>query len=144
VPETTPQRAQRCSVCGQDEPDATLLEVCFSCNDRFHLNPRNDTDGIDHGDAWIGPSLGVHFYCQTCIDQSDAEERAAMAEPGQPAPLAPPPGMPVLPPRVPAPSPSTSAPPTSGASSDPAAPPPPPPRPERPARQRRYRRIDQS
>lgn len=90
--ETTPEQVQRCAVCGEDEPDAALLELCFSCNEQFHLNPRNDVEGIDHGDAWIGPTLGVYFYCQSCIDCMDAEERAEMGGPSQPSqPAAPPP-----------------------------------------------------
>lgn len=124
--------AQRCIVCEQVEPDERLLERCFRCDNPFHLNPRNDVEGIDHGDAWIGPTLGVVFYCGTCIDAMDAEERTQAGDPAQAAAqliadqvgaaLPPAPTSPSSPPQ-----PSEDA---------------PPPRPARDAPRRRYRRID--
>ena len=138
--ETASSDADRCLVCNEIEPDRSLLEVCFQCDNLFHLNPRNDTDGLDHGNAWLGETLGVQFYCQTCIDVMDAEARLASGDPANAilqqltaAGMAPPPATP----------PSTGSP----APSEPAAELPtsrsePPPRRERPARRRRYRRID--
>ncbi|HJM89912.1 MAG TPA: hypothetical protein QF624_09885 [Dehalococcoidia bacterium] len=140
--ETAPSDTDRCLVCNELEPDRSLLEVCFQCDNLFHLNPRNDTDGLDHGDAWLGPTLGVQFYCQTCIDEMDEEARVESGDPAHAilqqlseAGMAPPPAA----------LPSTGSP----ATSDPTAAPPasrsePPPRRQRPARRRRYRRIDGS
>jgi hypothetical protein len=115
-----------CTVCGQAEADPRLLQFCFECGNAFHLNPRTDVEGRDCGDAWIGESLGVEYYCQTCIDRMQA------ASLGQSDPSAAryaellqamTPGAPALPvPRD-----------TSRAL---------PPKPERPRVRRRYRRID--
>ena len=71
----------RCAVCERVEGDARLLQDCFECGARFHLNPRNDVEGIDCGDAWIGPTLGVHFYCQRCIEAMDEERRGELGDP---------------------------------------------------------------
>ncbi len=117
---------QRCVICEQVEPDERLLERCFLCDNLFHLNPRNDVEGIDHGDAWIGPSLGVHFYCQGCIEQMDAMERGELGDPAQAAQLAAGQLTPGAPP----------------AASPPSTDDRPPPRPARAQLRRRYRRID--
>jgi hypothetical protein len=121
--------AQRCVVCEQVEPNERLLERCFRCDNPFHLNPRNDVDGIDHGDAWIGPTLGVVFYCGTCIDAMDAQERTEAGDPAQAAAqlMAGQLGAALPPAPSPQPQPSEDA---------------PPPRPARDAPRRRYRRID--
>ncbi len=117
---------ERCSVCGIEEPDAALLESCFECNQRFHLNPRSDREGIDCGDAWIGPSLGVQFFCGTCIDGMDPATRGELGDPSQMLAA-------MLPPGFGGPS---APPPARGAEGAP------PPRRARAASQRRYRRID--
>lgn len=130
-PNVTEQAAesQRCVVCEQFEPDARLLERCFLCDNPFHLNPRNDVEGIDHGDAWIGPSLGIYFYCRTCIEGMNAEQRGAMGDPAQAAAQLTAGQLGVEPPAG-APAPPATA--EDG----------PPPRPVRDAPRRRYRRID--
>ncbi len=115
---------ERCVVCGELEPNARLLEHCFLCDNPFHLNPRNDVEGIDHGDAWIGPSLGVHFYCQSCIEGMAAQARGELGDPAQAAQLA---AAQFAPPPPLAPPPAADG---------------PPPRPTRDAPRRRYRRID--
>ncbi len=127
----------RCEVCGREE-ETRLLQSCFECGADFHLNPRNDVDGIDCGDAWIGESLGVHFYCQRCIDRMDAETRGVRGDPSYTQAGMMPPGMA---------GPGLSLPPPPAAM--PPQPPPqaqgeqgPPPRRARPERRRRYRRID--
>jgi hypothetical protein len=120
---------QRCVVCEQVEPNERLLERCFSCDNPFHLNPRNDVDGLDHGDAWIGPTLGVVFYCSTCIDAMDAQERTQAGDPAQAAAQ-------LMAGQLGAalsPTPSAPSQPAEGA---------PPPRPVRDAPRRRYRRIN--
>jgi hypothetical protein len=130
--QSTEGKRFRCEVCGREE-ETRLLQSCFECGADFHLNPRNDVDGIDCGDAWIGESLGVHFYCQRCIDRMDAETRgvrgdpsyaqAGMMPPGMAGPGLSPPPMPEMPPQL------------QGEQG-------PPPRRARPERRRRYRRID--
>lgn len=112
-------KRDRCEVCGR-EGEAHLLQSCFECGADFHLNPRNDVDGIDCGDAWIGESLGVHFYCQRCIDGMDAETRGVQGDPSYAQA-----GM--MPPQPPSQAQGEQG---------------PPPRRARPERRRRYRRID--
>lgn len=68
-------KGHQCGICGQHESQARLLENCSECDVTFHLNPRNDVEGIDCGDAVIGPELGVYFFCQNCIDRSDDQAR---------------------------------------------------------------------
>ena len=74
-----PAGLHRCAVCGREE-ETPLLQRCFECGADFHLNPRNDVDGIDCGDVWIGDMLGGRFYCQRCIDRMDASERRARGD----------------------------------------------------------------
>lgn len=61
--------ASRCDVCGLTESDPKLLQNCFECTSLFHLNPRADVEGTDCGDAWVGDTLGVEYFCQRCIDR---------------------------------------------------------------------------
>jgi hypothetical protein len=128
---TTSESLTGCSVCGRAEPDARLLQDCFECGNPFHLNPRTDIDGQDCGDAWIGETLGVEYYCQTCIDRLQAHAMGGQTDPAGAryaelvqamTPGAPPLEMTqqhaIVPPRQL------------------------PPKPERPRTRRRYRRID--
>lgn len=120
-----------CSVCGKLEADLRNVQQCFSCGADFHLNPRNDQPGIDCGDAWIGESLGLEYFCQSCIDRLQAESMqghgsattARHAEMMQAI-------APTFPGAPPAPSLAT------GRTSEP------PPKRVRPRTRRRYRRID--
>ncbi len=73
------QKVHRCDICGREEADAGLLEACIGCGVMFHLNPRNDVNGIDCGDAVLRPEFGVHFYCQNCIERAKIE--SARGEP---------------------------------------------------------------
>ena len=57
-----------CSICGLAEPDPRLLQDCFECGNPFHLNPV-PTSGARLRRRLIGESLGVEYYCQTCIDR---------------------------------------------------------------------------
>ena len=129
--------AGHCEICGRDEGDPRLLQQCFACGVTFHLEPSSSADGIDCGDAWVGEELGVHYYCQRCIDgmQDDAlahhggdpalarERQLLQAISGGEIAGVPPP-----PPATPEPA---------GSSSDE-----PPPRPSRRGPRRRYRRLD--
>jgi hypothetical protein len=64
--------AARCAICGEPEPNVALLSDCFDCGAWFHLNPYSDRPGIDCGDAVLGETLGVHFYCLRCIELRNA------------------------------------------------------------------------
>lgn len=120
-----------CSVCHQPEPDARLLQICLECGEPFHLNPRTDLDVRDCGDAWIGESLGVEYYCQPCIDRMQAYAMRGDVDPAgaRYAELvqAMTPGAPsIAVPRQPSRLRASEL----------------PPKPERPRLRRRYRRID--
>ncbi len=66
---TEPDLASRCGICGLDAAPV-LLQQCFRCSTRFHLNPTNRA-GIDCGDAVLGSvpgmEFGVEYYCTPCI-----------------------------------------------------------------------------
>ncbi len=124
-----------CFVCGQLEADLRNIQQCFNCGNDFHLNPRNDLPGIDCGDAWIGESLGLEYYCQLCIDQMQRESMhgAPDATTARHAEM-----MQAIAPSYPgAPSaPMLDVSPTPSRHGEP------PPKRERPRVRRRYRRID--
>ena len=117
-----PAQSPTCAVCGDDEASAELLAECFECGASYHLNPYNNRPGRDCGDAIIGETLGVHYYCEPCLVAMDPGSN------GTPHPLA---GL----------MPGAPAPPRAG---DEHADEPSdlPARAERPLRRRRYRRID--
>ncbi len=115
---------ERCSVCEAVESDPALLSDCFSCGERFHLNPYSNREEKDCGDAWIGLSLGVEFHCGRCIESGASrppEEEGMIGGPASPA----------------APTAAPPAPPSDA----PAADAPPARRPRR-ASGRRYRRLE--
>lgn len=63
-----------CTVCGD-----TVLEsdsaVCGECDQRFHLNLRNDVDGKDCGDVWIDEQdLSLRFACFNCLGGAGASD----------------------------------------------------------------------
>lgn len=131
-----------CSVCAAVEEDPSLLSECYACGAAFHLNPRNDSEAPDCGDAVIGPSLGIHFYCNPCLEEAQAASGqgtqgtlpGVSGLPGVPGgiPGVVPGSAGVLPPFPPLPS---GPRPFPGAAA-------PPPRRQRSAPRRRYRRID--
>ena len=60
---TTP----RCHVC-RDPVDDTNSAVCNSCERRFHLRLRNDSDGQECGQVWINEQyLSLEFACFSCL-----------------------------------------------------------------------------
>jgi predicted nucleic acid-binding Zn-ribbon protein len=83
--------AGRCEICGEDGA-AELLQDCFHCGRRYHLNPYNNQPGKDCGDAVIGASLGVHYLCDVCLEELSEEAttgetaRAASTAPHAPTP----------------------------------------------------------
>lgn len=115
----------RCEICGVVETNGDLISQCFGCQRNFHLNPRSDTEGIDCGDALIGPALGIEFYCQDCIAVIEGRAEAQLADPDAP-PCAPPTAPAITPPTTPPTAPRSDLPPRRATG---------PPR-------RRYRRID--
>jgi hypothetical protein len=132
-----------CAVCDESVKDARLISECIGCSRSFHLNPYSGGDYKDCGDALIGPTQGVEFWCRVCIEQVEAEmsanppdQRAMLDQ------LAAPGGTLVM--SGQAPSMATPQAPTtraaeSGATSKAGAP---PPRRARAQPPKRYRRID--
>ncbi len=60
-----------CSVCGEAAPLAATAE-CNWCDQRFHLNQRNDIEGKDCGQVWIDEQyLALQFACNTCLADAD-------------------------------------------------------------------------
>ncbi len=60
-----------------------LLQACFRCDVRFHLNPYAHVAGIDCGDAVLGPEAGVVYYCAPCLEAINDEVLAAEAASAQ-------------------------------------------------------------
>jgi hypothetical protein len=58
-----------CEIC-DEQSISELLQQCFSCSRTYHLNPFSNKPGRDCGDAVIGESLGVYYYCRACMEQS--------------------------------------------------------------------------
>lgn len=90
-----PVPASRCEICGE-HGTAEFLQDCFRCGRSYHLNPYNNQPGKDCGDALIGPSLGVHYLCDICLEEINdaaltAESGRAAGAPPIPAAPAPPP-----------------------------------------------------
>lgn len=73
----TPEAA--CTVCG-DAIQESSSAVCTGCDQRFHLNLRNDVEGKDCGDVWVDEEfLSLRFACFNCL-RGDA----IATEPGEP------------------------------------------------------------
>lgn len=70
-----------CVICGDSTDDARLVTECISCSRTFHLNPFNDKEHKDCGDALIGPTQGVEFWCESCIAVLNAEANANPPDP---------------------------------------------------------------
>ncbi len=63
----TASQTEACTVCGEplNEDDSAL---CNGCDQRFHLNQRNDAEGKDCGDVWIDEQyLSLRFACFNCL-----------------------------------------------------------------------------
>ncbi len=68
-----------CTVCG-DAIQESDSAACTGCDQRFHLNLRNDMEGKDCGDVWIDEEfLSLRFACFNCL----GGQRAATSE-GEP------------------------------------------------------------
>ena len=67
---TTPDSP--CAVCGESVAEAASA-LCGVCDQRFHLNQRNDVDGRDCGEVWIDEQyLSLRFACFNCLGRPPA------------------------------------------------------------------------
>ena len=59
-----------CRVCGQPA-DESNSAVCNSCGQRFHLNLRQDSEGLECGEVWIDEQyLALEFACFVCLGKA--------------------------------------------------------------------------
>ena len=72
-----PVQAVTCVVCG--EQAALLMTAeCNWCDQRFHLNQRNDTEAKDCGEVWIDEQyLALQFACSCCLAGDAAGSRGS-------------------------------------------------------------------
>ena len=112
-----------CAICQASETDPGLLADCSRCGALFHLNPRNDIEGIDCGDVWAGDcdQPVLQFFCNSCLARIREEIQAQGvptspssfdpfgAPPGALATTTPPAASPVAAPPVTAPAPNEAA-----------------------------------
>ncbi len=138
VDSTNVAESDPCGICGL-EADPVLLQMCFRCDSLYHLNPYSNREGIDCGDAVIGPELGVYYYCTPClvvindeINTMVSQEAQAMEVERRPGWTATPPAAPATPPPSRAEVPAPTDPPAAPPARRPAEAPP----------RRRFRRID--
>jgi hypothetical protein len=71
----------QCAICGEAADDPRLVTECMSCSRTFHLNPFNDGEHRDCGDALIGPTQGVEFWCEPCLTRLNEEMSAHPPDP---------------------------------------------------------------
>ncbi len=69
---------ERCGICGLPAAPG-LLQACFRCGTRYHLNPSATVEGIDCGDAILAAEAGVDYYCAPCLDAINDEVLAQEA-----------------------------------------------------------------
>ena len=68
---TAPAEAT-CALCGEPANETNSV-LCGECDQRFHLNQRNDVDGRDCGAVWIDDQyLSLRFACFTCLGRATA------------------------------------------------------------------------
>jgi coproporphyrinogen III oxidase len=66
----------RCVVCSDHAPDVAS-SICNWCNQRFHLNQRNDIEGRDCGQVWIDEqSMALQFACNNCLARESSTDGA--------------------------------------------------------------------
>jgi len=125
---------ETCGICGVGA-EPVLLQMCFRCDTQYHLNPYSNREGVDCGDAIIGPELGVYYYCAPCLAAINDEINALVLQETQAQELDRRPGW-----TAPGVTPSTPA--RAEAPAPPPVRPAPPPRPATSTPRRRFRRID--
>jgi DNA-directed RNA polymerase subunit RPC12/RpoP len=69
-----------CSVCGETASAAMTAE-CNWCNQRYHLNQRNDMpEAKDCGSVWIDDQfMALQFACGNCLAGGEAPNRLSQA-----------------------------------------------------------------
>lgn len=92
---TTTQK-HTCAICQVTETDINLLADCSACGVFFHLNPRNDIEGVDCGDVWAGDcdQPVLQFFCNPCLGQirDQIQAQGIATSPGSFDPFGAPPG----------------------------------------------------
>jgi len=58
-----------CDICNESGEDARLFSECIICSRMFHLNPYNNDEQKDCGDAIVGESEGIEFWCGSCLEE---------------------------------------------------------------------------
>lgn len=130
------EELEACGICGLDA-EPVLLQMCFRCDTQYHLNPYSNREGIDCGDAIIGPELGVYYYCAPCLVAINDEINAAVLQQTQEMEMERRPGW-----TAPGVTPSVVFEPPAARPAPSEAPRPAPSRPTGAAPRRRFRRID--
>ncbi|MDE3094595.1 MAG: hypothetical protein KGK07_01165 [Chloroflexota bacterium] len=84
----------RCAVCGEPVEER-MSAACNWCDQRYHLNQRNDIEAKDCGQVWIDEQyMALQFACNNCLadggsDPSLADNpRAVRRIPVRPRPAA--------------------------------------------------------
>ena len=79
----TDDLAATCVVC-REPMTAAMSAECNWCDQRFHLNQRNDVEGKDCGEVWIDEQfLALQFACQNCLRGAAADPRATSVQPAR-------------------------------------------------------------
>ena len=64
---TDQTEALNCAVCGEPMTFVQSAE-CNWCDQRYHLNQRNDVEAKDCGQVWIDEQfLALQFACNNCL-----------------------------------------------------------------------------
>jgi hypothetical protein len=72
----TETRVFACGVCG-GAVEAAMSAECNWCDQRFHLNQRNDVEGRDCGRVWIDEQyLALQFACNGCLSSVEGTTAA--------------------------------------------------------------------
>ena len=77
----TNSNARKCHVCSSSVEQHSLAEQCIMCSNYFCLNPYNSDEFRDCGDAIIGPSMGVEYWCEPCLEKLNATEEENLSTP---------------------------------------------------------------
>ncbi len=63
----------RCAVCGEPV-DERMSAACNWCDQRYHLNQRNDIEAKDCGQVWIDEQyMALQFACNNCLADGGSE-----------------------------------------------------------------------
>ncbi|MBG92718.1 MAG: hypothetical protein CL792_01905 [Chloroflexi bacterium] len=71
---------RKCHVCSSLVEQNSLAEQCIVCSNYFCLNPYNSDEFRDCGDAIIGPSMGVEYWCEPCLEKLNAVEEETLSK----------------------------------------------------------------